>query len=339
MKRRMQPAANEISQESAQDSAQDSAWKDLLDHHFEDFLRYFFPTVAAEVDWTRAPVFLDKELVKLSPRNATGARFADKLAQVWLRNGASLQILLHSEVQGRARAVFNRRMYVYNYRITDRYELEVVSLGVVTGSAGRTQLGRYETARWGCRLIFEFPVVNLADWRGREAELAASAEPFALVVLAQLKVVAAGRKLDRQYAAKQLLLELLLQKGYRQKYAQSLLRFIDWLYQLPPELEQRLNHELETKQGDRNMPYVTSWERRGQQRGEVIGEERGERKMLLRLLVSKFGAISPELQAQIEGLPSPKLGKLAEALLAFTKPADLERWLKRHASKKSSAAA
>ncbi len=330
MKRTAQPPVTD----SAQDSAQDSAWKDLLDHHFEDFLRYFFPAVAAEIDWTRAPVFLDKELVKLSPRNATGARFADKLAQVWLRNGAPLQILLHSEVQGRARTAFNRRMYVYNYRITDRYEMEVVSLGLVTGSAARTHLGRYETARWGCRLIFEFPVVNLAAWRGREAELGASAEPFALVVLAQLKAVAARRMVDRQYAAKQFLLELLLQKGYYLEYSQSLLRFIDWLYQLPPELERRLDDEIEAKKGVKTMPYITHWERRGMQRGE----EMGERKLLLRQLVSKFGPLSPALQAQIEALPSPKLGQLAEALLAFTKPADLERWLKRHASKKGSTA-
>ncbi len=320
-------------QPPAASAAPDSAWKDLLDQHFEDFLRYFFPAIAAEIDWTRAPIFLDKELVKLSPRNVTGARFADKLAQVWLRTGTPLQILLHSEVQGRARAVFNRRMYVYNYRITDRYELEVVSLGVVTGSAARTQLGRYETSRWGCRLVFEFPVVNLSDWRGREAELAASGEPFALVVLAQLQTRVVGKRLDRQYDAKRLLLELLVRKGYRQEYVQSLLRFIDWLYQLPPELERKLDDEIEAKKGVKKMPYMTHWERRGMQRGEEVGEERGERKLLLRLLVSKFGALSPALKEQIEGLPSPTLGKLAEAVLAFTKPVDLERWLKRHASK------
>lgn len=61
---------------------QDNAWKDLLDRHFRDFMRYFFPTIAAEIDWTRRPVFLDKELTKLGPRHETGKRFADKLAQV-----------------------------------------------------------------------------------------------------------------------------------------------------------------------------------------------------------------------------------------------------------------
>ncbi len=314
------------SQPETEIADQDNAWKDLLDRHFTDFMWFFFAVIAAEIDWTRRPVFLDKELTKLGPRHETGKRFADKLAQVWLKNGAQIQVLVHSEVQGRAQAEFNRRMYVYNYRIADRYELEVVSLGVVTGSAGRTRLGRYETERWGCRLIFEFPVVKLTDWRGREKELEASREPFALVVLAQLKVLAAKGKTDRKYAAKRHLIELLLEKGFSREYVKSLLKFIDWLIQLPPELEEKLSQEIKGAKGGKKMPYVTSWERIAQQRGL----ERGERKILLRQLARKFGELSVDATRRIEQLSISQLEKLAEALLEFTQLSDLERWLKRH---------
>lgn len=64
-------------------SDQDNAWKELLDHHFREFMEFFFPTIAAEINWARKPVFLDKELAKLGPRHATGKRIADKLARVW----------------------------------------------------------------------------------------------------------------------------------------------------------------------------------------------------------------------------------------------------------------
>lgn len=234
-------------------------------------------------------------------------------------------MLVHGEVQGRALAEFNKRMYVYNYRITDRYELEVVSLGVVTGSVGRTRLGRYETGRWGCRLVFEFPVVKLTDWRGRE--------PFALVVLAQLKALAAGGKTARKYAAKRSLIESWLEKGFSQEYVKSLLRFLDWLIQLSPELELELGQEIEATKGGEKMPYVTSWERIAQQRGEELGEERGKREVLLRLLTHKFGELSATVTTQIEQLSLPQLDRLAESLLGFTQLSDLERWLKCHSGK------
>ncbi len=79
------------------------------------------------------------------------------------------------------------------------------------------------------------------------------------------------------------------------------------------------------------MPYVTSWERRGLERGQEIGEEKGQKKMVLQLLKWKFGALETEVAAKIEQLPVSRLNKLAKALLKFTKPADLTRWLDRNA--------
>ena len=100
-------------------------------------------------------------------------------SKVWLKTGRRLFIILHNEIQGEARTEFNQRMYVYHYRIEDRYNCPVVSLGLVTGGVQRGAVGRYESALLGCRSVFEFPVVQLQDWRGREAELMANNNPFA----------------------------------------------------------------------------------------------------------------------------------------------------------------
>ena len=48
---------------------------------------------------------------------------------------------------------------------------------------------------------------------------------------------------------------------------------------------------------------------------------------MLRLLSRRLGAVSPELVAQVEGLPLAQLEVLAEALLDFVSETDLREWL------------
>ncbi len=310
---------------------QDNAWKDMLDRHFPEFMEHFFPEIHAAIDWSRKPLFLDKELAKLGPKHARGKRLADKLAKVWSKTGKPLFVVLHSEIQGQAGPEFNERMYIYNYRIKDRYDCPVVSLGIVTGGASRVELGRYETELWGCQLIFKFPVVKLADWRGREQELLASDNPFAMVVLAHLKVMEAKGDVSKKYLVKRELILLLRERGYSAEAMYSLLRFLDWLIRLPEELEQKLGNEIEEIAEERPMPYITSWERRGRKEGMKIGEKQGTLDTVIRLLKRKFGKLDANVKAQIEKLSLARLKRLAEALLDFSQPDDLERWLKRRA--------
>lgn len=167
----------------------------------------------------------------------TGKRIADKLARVWRKSGEKLFVVLHGEVQGPPVADFNQRMFTYNYRIKDRYNAPVVSLGVVTAATRNTTLGRFETALWGCRTVFDFPVVRMSDWRGREAELDASRNPFAMVVRVHLALPRAEKSLQGKYNLKRdlmrRLLRRLLQYGVSAEYIRSLLRFLDWVIRLP----------------------------------------------------------------------------------------------------------
>jgi Domain of unknown function (DUF4351) len=309
-------------------SDQDNAWKELLDLHFREFMEFFFPVIAAEIDWTRTPVSLDKELQKLSPVHATGKRLADKLSRVWRKNGSELYVLLHGEVQGQAVAKFNERMFTYNYRIKDRYNAQVVSLGVVTGNARKVPLGRYESELWGCRTTFEFPVVKMSDWQGREAELENSRNPFAMVVLVHLALLQAKGQQARKYSLKLDLIRRLLRHGFAANYVRSLLRFLDWVIQLPAELEKQLSDVVEAESEEKKMPYVTSWERRGIEQGLALGKL----QLVLQLLKVKFGTLDEALAERVKQLPSSKLEKLAEALLNFSEVSDLERWLKRRAA-------
>jgi predicted transposase YdaD len=69
-------------------------------------------------------------------------------------------------------------------------------------------------------------------------------------------------------------------------------------------------------------------------REEFLQEGRQEegQSLILRQLSRRLGEVSPELRSQIQSLPLPQLEALGEALLDFTKPEDLEGWLRSHLS-------
>jgi len=97
----------------------DSPWKDVLDLFFDSFMKLFFPSAHAQIDWPRGFEFLDKELQKITAGAAVGRRVVDKLVKVWLKTGQELCVLIHIEVQGTREKGFDLRLYVYNFRIYD----------------------------------------------------------------------------------------------------------------------------------------------------------------------------------------------------------------------------
>ncbi len=64
--------------------------------------------------------------------------------------------------------------------------------------------------------------------------------------------------------------------------------------------------------------------------GEARGEARGETKVTLLQLNRRCGTLSAATTARIQALPLEQLETLAEALLDFTGPADLDAWLAAH---------
>ena len=70
----------------------------------------------------------------------------------------------------------------------------------------------------------------------------------------------------------------------------------------------------------------------GEARGRLEGEASGEAKLALRQLNLLCGPLSEATTARIQALPLQQLEALTEALLQFSGPADLNRWLAEHAS-------
>ncbi len=264
-------------------TSHDSAWKDVIEDLFEDFLEFFFPDIHQDIDFSETPQFLNKELNSIKPYNKTGRRHLDELVKVRLKNGRSacLCIFVHIEVQDRKEkdGVLGERMYVYNYRIVDKYRrkgVNVVSLAVLTDEDKEYRPNRHLVRQWGFELKMTFPIVKLIDFRDNEQlveKLKTSLNPMAMVVKAQLSSYNIKRADDKMRAVAKLdLIRQCLNRGYNRERITALLKFIDWLIMLPDVLNEHIKDELEE---DRTMPYVTSWERIAEKRGVKIGEERG----------------------------------------------------------------
>jgi len=71
----------------------------------------FFKQAHAEIDWTRKPVPLDKELQAIAPKGEAGRLVFDLLFKVWLKSGEESWILIHIEIQSQRVSNFGLRMY------------------------------------------------------------------------------------------------------------------------------------------------------------------------------------------------------------------------------------
>ena len=239
-----------------------------------------------------------------------GRRYADKLAKVYSRDGAETWVLIHVEVQGEPEARFAERMYVYHYRLFDRYQVDVVSLAVLADARPSFRPAAYQQNRWGCELTFRFPVQKLLDWHARWGELEASPNPFALVVMAHLKAQESQDGRTRK-GWKLRLVRLLYQRGYTREQVLGLFRILDWILHLPEALEREFMHELIAFEEQATMPYVTSIERLGQE----TGRQQGEALVVMRLIELKFGPPSEAVRAQINAADADTLLRWSERIL------------------------
>ncbi|MBV5347224.1 DUF4351 domain-containing protein [bacterium] len=88
------------------------------------------------------------------------------------------------------------------------------------------------------------------------------------------------------------------------------------MLRLPPALELELRGELIALEEQQKMSYVMSIELMAEERGVQIGEQRGEARVLLRLLTLKFGPPSPEIQQRVSEADADTLLAWSERVLS-----------------------
>ena len=266
---------------SQQQSDYDGAWKEALEHYLSEFVAFFFPEAHAAIDWSRGYEFLDKELQQVTRDADLGQRRVDKLVQVWREEGEPAWVLVHVEVQSQREADFAERMYVYNYRLFDRYHRLVASLAVLGDESATWRPERFGYDLWGCSVAFRFPVVKLLDYRAQWSALEVSDNPFATIVMVHLKAQETRGDDEARQRWKLSLTRRLYERGYGREDVLRLFRFIDWVMQLPEGLEESYWRELRAYEEVEGMSYVTSVERIGIKQGIQQGIQQGMQQGLL----------------------------------------------------------
>jgi hypothetical protein len=272
----------------------DSPWKEALDAYFEPFVALVFPKIHAQIDWSRSHEALDKEFQQIVREGEIGRRYVDKLVKVWKPGGEECWVLIHVEVQTTHDASFSERMYVYHYRIYDRYNRAVASLAVLADDDPEWRPQEFRSQLFDCVASLRFPAQKLLDFAAHEAELEASSNPFSKVVLAHLKARLTHDNPDGRQAWKLRLVRGLYERGFSTQDVRELFRVIDWLMELPPLRDEAFWEDVEKIQEERRMPFISTPER--------VGYVRGLRKGIESLLKLRFGEEGLKLMTEVRAL-------------------------------------
>ena len=286
----------------------DSPWKEAVESYFPEFIAFYFPEASRQIDWARGYQFLDQELRAVVQDAELGKRFVDKLAKVALLDGSERWVYVHLEVQGSAQAEFAERMFVYNYRLYDRYRQPVASLAVLADTTANWRPNHFGFAVLGCEHELRFPAVKLLDYAAQQDLLYSNPNPFALVTLAHLLTQATRQDMNARFAAKWKLVQLLYQRGWGKQQVIDLFSVLDWMMRLPEQLKRSLWHNIEVLEEQEKMRYVTSVEQIGIEKGLLLGRLEGEQSgiakgeayALRRLLQKRFGPLSDDVLARLQ---------------------------------------
>jgi len=270
LSRQSEPAPHYRQTMSQPQTEFDSPWKDVIERYFEDFIQFFLPQAHGEIDWTRDYEFLDKELQQVVRDAELGRRLADKLVKVWRTGGEEAWVLIHLEIQSQEETNFSERMFVYHYRIYDRYKRRVASIAILGDERSSWRPNQFGYELWGSEVFFRFPVVKLLDYQ-QWSVLEASRNPFATVVMAHLKAQETRADRSRRLEWKLAITRRLYEQGYERQDVLNLFQFIDWVMSLPEALEQEFQQEIQQLEEDLRMPYITSVERSGIRQGLLEG--------------------------------------------------------------------
>ncbi|MCI5149635.1 MAG: hypothetical protein D3916_09655 [Candidatus Electrothrix sp. MAN1_4] len=224
-----------------------------------------------------------------------------------LNSEAVRWILIHIEVQGDRDDSFEERMYVYNYRIFDKYRKDVVSIAVLIDGSRNFRPCRFLREQFGCSIVFTFPMIKLLDFDIEKT--AKRNNPFAIVTRVQLAKLHSGGDVDKRYSFRMELTKELYQKNYSKEQIFRLYRFIDYVLKLPKPKALEFKKELEIFEEARKMPYITSTERIAREEGRLQGLKQGRnkgqleeaRKAVFNVLKVRFGKLPDTTQEKIVG--------------------------------------
>ncbi|MBF0224369.1 MAG: hypothetical protein HQK76_02845 [Desulfobacterales bacterium] len=233
----------------------DKLWKEIIRDLFYDFVEYFMPEFHNAIDHSKGYEFLDKELAKLFSKSEKKDRIADTLVKVFLKNGEEIWALIHIEVQGYQDDEFAKRMYITFYRLSERYNKNIVAIAIFSDSDAEYKPDKYEYDFFGTKLSYLFNTYKILGQN--EDALKKSTNPFATVILAGLYSILSKRKKNEvKYRFKCDLIKLLKEKNYSKDKIRKIFLFIEGLIILPDKLQLQIEEETEILEKEDYMPLT-----------------------------------------------------------------------------------
>ncbi len=309
----------------------DAAWKATLETFFPACLQLTFPQLAALIDWSVPPEFLDTELQEIVRGSETGRMRVDKLIKVQRKDGPSELLLIHVEVQSQRDDALPRRMLRYLCRILDRFDQPPVSLAILADPHPRWHPGPYAYSLGGASLVFQYATCKLADLD--LAPWIAAGNPVARVIQAHRLAQRTGKKLKARRSGKLGLVRQLLESGMSDAEIREVMRLVHWLLALPEEEEigfrkdvRHMEASMETKR--RSTYERVVWEEglvQGRDEGRVEGRSTAVQDLLLDLVSERFGACSDRLRDRVGAIrDEARLRQLARAVLTVPTLSEFE---------------
>ena len=161
-------------------------------------------------------------------------------------------------------------MFIYNYRIFDRYGYPVNSLAILGDNDAKWRPNGYSYGAGNCKMLHQFSSIKLIDYLDQWKALEKSLNPFAIVVRTHLKGLETRKSEKKRLEEKKTLFKALHEARYTEQQIFDLFCFMDWLLALPQYLEQQFNDFITQYEEEKKMP-----ERLGMEKGRQEGLQKG----------------------------------------------------------------
>jgi hypothetical protein len=293
---------------NSQKSGYDHPWKDAVEDLFPQMIKFTNRRLYNKIDWSKPYTPANKELRQvIRPKPGVGRRFVDNLIKVHLKEGGTELLYIHIELQNDRDDDFPKRLYVYHYRLFEKFGDKIWSMAVLGDTDPQWRPSSYSHGRLGCRTTFKFPIIKLIDYEKKWHYLERSRNPFALVVMAHLMAKRTKNKPQQRIRWKINLIRLVMARKRPRKEIIALLRFIDWIIDLDPPLDKQFDQALKIELEGQPMEYLTYWERKGKKEGKKEGKVEGKKELLLALLQDKFGKLPAWAMEKLNKADTPAI--------------------------------
>lgn len=275
--------------------SKDILWKSIIEDFFKEFLFFFYPEWVNEVDFDKGFEFLDKELEQLFPDSQSTHRFADKLVKVYTKKGIEHWVLIHIEVQGYHDKDFAERMFIYYYRIYDRYRKKIAALAIYTDDSPSFHPTEFSVDFLNTKLRYEFDTYKLYNKTVIDFDNQKN-NPFAIIMEIAWAELHTKGNLDELHNKTEIARKLLA-KGFNKKAIERLLNFLRYYFRLHDKKKECIfedNLHQFTKLKKTAVPMgieeaiLTDAKRQGLEQGIEQGIEQNQKNFVKKLLIEGF---------------------------------------------------